>query len=322
MTRLSISIADTDEAYLQSFCASLVNNYSKRFRTCVFTNTEALKKSFDSTDSVVDILLISPEIFNEVLPLERINTLLVFSSSRQVLEIKNDGIINKYQHLDIIVKDIIWAYSQKNNNEIITTSGKRKAKIIGVYSPSGGVGKTSVAVCSAVCCAQSGLPVFYFNYESFNSSNSFISETSEQNLSKILYYLRENSKNLALKIEATKCIDPINKVHFFNSPESSLELDEMEVDEIVCLVETLRDLDQYEVIFIDMASSFNKNIIALMELCDQIVLIHTQESYCNAKLKLFFSELEILKLQTSTAILEKLKIILNKFNPEIPLKAI
>jgi cellulose biosynthesis protein BcsQ len=318
MSRLNLIIADSDEVYLESLSNALINNYSKRFKINIFTNEEALIKFLDSSDFAVDILLISADLCTKIKNSDRINTLILLTGGRLPVGMQGQFAINRYQHIDMIVNEIIGYYSEKNRSEVFFTSEKGKSKVIGVYSPSGGSGKTSLSLCSSIYCAGKGLTVFYLNLENFNSSCPFFKKAGEHNLSKMIYYLKEDNLNITLKIEAIKCVDPVNKVHYFNPPDCSSELNELNPGEISRLIQALRKMDKYDVIFIDMRVGIDKNNKTLLELCDEVFLIYTQEYYSILKLKSFFTELEIFSQREKLSIKEKLRLILNKYLPNMP----
>lgn len=320
MSKLSLVIADVDEAYVESMVDFLASNHSKRFQISSFTREDFLGKHLTQSAKKIDILLISPELYDDSIPREKIGALIVLSSGRFQTEIKDSVSINKYQQADKIASDIINIFTEKNKSEIVLASGSKSTKVVCVYSPVGGAGKTSIAVGASIQCAQNGLSVFYLNLENFDSGHAYFKCNRDQNLSHIFYYIKEKNKNLSLKIEGTRCIDPEFNVHYFLPPDSAQEIDEILPEELKTLVCQLRSMSQYDVVFIDMSSSLTGQNLALLDACDEICLVLTQDTTGNEKFQALLKELNIVSRKYKLVLNEKIKIVLNKYNYNIPLE--
>lgn len=314
--RLRLAIADSDEAYVDSLVNFLISNYSLRFQINSFTRRDCLNDFLLEEGGKVDVLLISRDIFSDSLPVKRAGTVILLADGRRNIESEAFPVVNKFQHGDRLVSNVMNIISDRVFHQDILIERNDRAKIIAVYSPAGGVGKTYITVSSCIRCSQTGMKVFYLNLEEMNSTRSFFDCNSEQNLSNIFFHVKEKSKNLHLKMEGIKCIDSQFNVHFFSPPDSNMEKEDMLPEEAEQLVGCLRQNGDYDLIFIDLSSSFNRINLKLLEMSDEILLIAAPEEMVKAKLKILETEIKKLVCSGNGSISNKVTVILNKYMGE------
>ena len=58
-------------------------------------------------------------------------------------------------------------------NEGFAVKESNKTKLVSVYSPIGGAGKTTIAANACINCAREGMKVFYINLETIGSTFCF-----------------------------------------------------------------------------------------------------------------------------------------------------
>lgn len=320
MARLNLVIADMDEAYTESIVNYLMSSHSQRFQVSSFTQKELLYDFLIRENKKTDILLICPEFYSDSLPKDRVTSIIFLSSGRLSEEVPDCGCVNKYQHGEKLISDVINIFSEKCKSISLNNTGSKATKVAAVYSPVGGSGKTTLSTCMAKQCAKQGLQVFYLNFESIQSTSFFMDSRGDQGLSGILFFLKENNKNLQLKIEGTRLADSGSNVHYFLPPDSMFELEEIEPDEIKRLINELKAMGQYDIIFIDMSSALNSRNLAVMEACDEIFLVFPQDAVSCAKAEIFEKELDILKKRKNLDISDKITIVLNKYNSHMALE--
>ncbi len=320
MTRLKLVIADTDEAYVENIAGYFMLNYSQRFQVCSFTDKTYLIEYLSNESNKTDVLLIGSELYSDEIPQGNVTTVILLESERSNNESKEHYSIDKYQQGDKIANDIYNIYAQRDDAEVISVKGEKSTKIVAVYSPIGGSGKTTIATSCAIHCAQNGLGIFYLNLEDFQSTGLFCDCKRGKNLSNVLYYIKENSKNLQLKIEAAKCIDSEYKLHYFCPPESLLDLQECKPEELKALIGEFKSMSQYDIVFVDMSSSFDDKNIAVLDASDEILLVLPQDAVSDIKIDLFSNEMDILKERKGIDFSDRINLVLNKYNSYMALE--
>lgn len=313
MNRINLIIADTDQSYLDSLANYMLNNHSKWFQLSTFTNRDNLIKSLETSTNMIDILLVNQSLYSEDLPLNKVTSILILSSGRVNEEFSDLTIVNKYQPAEMLVSDILRNYSEKNSDEVINMTGDKKTKVIGVYSPAGGVGKSSLAVNLSVQCASSGMAVFYLNLEDINSTHNYFINENDQNFSNVLFYIKEKSKNLGMKIDSLKSVDASN-VNYFSVQDSVFEIDEMLPEEINNLISELVKISHYDIIFIDMSCILNKRNMSVLKICDKFIYLLTSESVVLEKVKILEKDLERALNNINYNIADKMVLVANKCN--------
>ncbi len=316
MSKLNLVIADTDRYYVEGLAGYLSCRQPHRFQATCFTEESYLTDYLYEPDTVVDILLVSPEMYHLSLPTEGLNTVIMLSPGRHIEEYENCEVINKYQTGDKLVGNILRIYSEKNPGETHISSASKDTKVIGVFSPNGGAGKTSIALGTALYCAQRGKKVFYLSLESIQSTPAFFSCDSGQGLSNIFFFLRESSKNIRLKIEGIRNIDIESGIHFFDPPEITLELEEMSPDEIAFLIGQIKHTDCYDCVMVDLSSELNSRNIAALGACDQIMMVFNGGDIADVKTSLLIKELEAICINKKPDLFKKSTLVLNRFNAD------
>lgn len=320
MSRLKLIIADNDETYVESISGYLMLNYSQRFQVSSFTNKECLIEYISNESNKIDVLLIEDSMYSSDIPKDKVATVILLTAEKINTDDKDYYAISKYQQADKIVSDIFNVYAQKGDGESINITGDKETKLVAVYSPIGGAGKTTISTSCAIQCAQNGLKIFYLNLEDFQSTALFCDCRGEQNLSNILYYLKDKSKNLQLRIEAAKCVDPDYNLHYFRPPESLLDLQDSKPEELKTLLQELKSMGQYDVVFVDMSSSFDDRNIEILDTCDEILLVIPQDAVSDIKVELFSNEMDILKNRKGIDYSDKINLVLNKYNSYMALE--
>lgn len=320
MTRLKLIIADTDETYVESMAGYLMINYSQKFQVSSFTDKQCLIEYLADEGNSIDILLLESSMYSDEIPRKNIENLILLTANKVDSGDNDYFTICKYQQGDKIVSDIFNIYAQKDDGDAVSVTGEKKTKLVAVYSPIGGAGKTTIATSCAIQCAQKGHKIFYLNLEDFQSTPLFCDCKGEHNLSNILFYLKDKSKNLQLRIEGAKLIDTEYNLHYFCPPESLLDLQDSKPEELKTLLEEFRVMGQYDIVFVDMSSSFDDRNIAVLDACDEILLVLPQDAVSDIKIELFSNEMDILKERKGLDLTDKINMVLNKFNAYMALE--
>lgn len=312
MAVIHLVIADKDRAYLDSLVDFIYSKYNNRFYVQAFSNEDTFNDFFNKTDKI-DILLISPDFYSDELDLEKVVAPIVLSAGILTKDIKNCEIISKYQMGDKLVGNILNIFSEKSNCEFITGDGKKKTRFVTFYSPCGGAGTSTLAAGVSVKCVQSGLNAFYLNFEKIAATTAYFdAHGSGENLSKVLFFLKENNKNLALKIEGSRSIDSTTGVHYFLPPENVFDLDELTSDEIKRLIGQFKAMESYDVVIADTGSELNNVSISLLESSDLVFCVLPCDTTAKIKLATLHKAFDILNKRKGLNFEDKMELILNK----------
>jgi len=313
MAKLNIIIADSDEEYMEALERYLGKYYRERIESVCITSQEYLIGYMKKEITNIDILLVTPRFLHE-LNLDNVNTVVLLTDGRIPQEYIKFKSTAKYQEAQKLVRRIIDIYAENNPDEIYTSFNDKKTKVIGVFSPDGGAGKTTISIAISLRSSQRGMNVFYLNLENIPSTQAFLDCNSESNLSDVLYFLKEKSKNLSLKIEGARLEDLASGIHFFAPPDSPLEMNEILENDIIELVSQLRSLNRYDSIVIDMSSVIDEKNLKIFEICDSIICISTPDKISQKKASQFIKALEMIGRLEVETLQAKLKFVVNKYD--------
>ncbi|MEN8907831.1 MAG: hypothetical protein ABF289_17915, partial [Clostridiales bacterium] len=306
-----------DRLYIKNLIKYITSSYQERFYINSFTEKNIFLKYLNEETDKIDILLISYMNYSDDIYSEKINTMIVLTEGNINKDFNGVKAINKYQRVSSLVSEILNIFSESTQEEVYLPVGEKKTKIIGVYSISGGAGKTSVSAAASIISARNNKEIFYLNLESINSSLRFFESNSNHSISKLFYYIKERDKNLQLKIEAIKSVDTNYNVHYFQPQDSALELDDLKPDELTLLVDKFRLMGQYEFVFIDMNNAYDNKNIELIKACDKVIVLLDYNPISDYKVNIFEREIDILSNRLGINIFDKLMPVINKFNPNM-----
>jgi hypothetical protein len=320
MSRINLVIADHDSEYVESLVAFILSKHSARFRVSSFTNARQLADYVLNNEQRADIFLVNSSIYNEAVKvynkavnLNSIKSIIILTDNMSTGELHGCKSIYKYQHGDAIINSIIKILSEDSENRSFNIKGNKKTILAAVYSPAGGTGKTSIALGCSILCSRENLSVFYLNLEDMPPIGFFPSNDSNANLSNVVFHIKYRTKNFDLRIEGCRSTHQDYGIHYFAPPDSVSELDELKDEDALFLVDRLQAIGQYDVVFIDMCSSFSKRNRTLLEVCDYVFFVHIAGKVPACKARAFSREISIMMQEEDTAIPDKLIPVLNKY---------
>ncbi len=310
MGRLSLIIADNDVEYLTKFEKFLLVNHPQRFDVFSFSSFCLLSDFLCSADKS-DILLVDSKMYKKELNFQNIEVVMFLSDDGMELIPEGFETIAKYQHAERLVMEILRLYADKSLKTCMMY-GNADTRVVCVYSPIGGVGKTSIAAGCSILCARKGMKAFYLNLEEVPSTNLFFCSETEQSFSNVIYHLKGKGSNLGLKLEGAKCCDLQTGVHFFTPPDSIFEMEELSNHDVVRLVNVLKASAAYDTVFIDMSCGLNQRNTALLGCVDIILLVLAPDDTSTVKTKQLKAGFDMLKHKYGIELAGRVITILNK----------
>ena len=291
MAKINIVLADSDELYLNKLTDYFMEK-TNMFVVSSFTSKESLSKYISDRQNKIDIIVFTEDLADGAIGAADIPA-KVFLSGGTFSSITGYETVNKYQKAEKLVNAILMIYAEKTGRVEAVTTGDKLTKVIGVYSPVGGCGKTTLALTLAIHLAGSGKRVFYLNYEIINSTAEFLNTAPSGNLSDVLLSVKTKGANVGLTIVANKYSDRMTKISFINPPESALEVNELTISEQSRLIRELDSLGEFDVVVVDFDSGFTLSKIELLDACSVILMPFTSDTMSLRKIRLMMSELRM-----------------------------
>ena len=267
MIKKVMILAGRDEMYLNNLKFYLMEN-APQLDLITFTNVDKLNQ-YLAGDPLVDILVI-----DETMAGDRINAGTSVEAkillSGSMVPLDGFEMVKKYQKVGNLLNDILLKYAEKTGTADVI-HGEKRTKIVSFYSPAGGTGKTTLALALASASAKSGMRTFYLNLEGIDSVRNILAPT-HGTMSDVLLALKAKGMRADIKVAACAGQDVNGGFYYLPGVESISEYEETNGDELKSLVETLRDLGEYDLIVLDIDSGFSSKIHNVLD-CSNIIFV-------------------------------------------------
>lgn len=307
-------IADQDEKYI-TLLTTLINKEEKNSFIVRGFSKKSLLKSYLQEQSV-DILLISPKFYDEELKKLQLKNVMLLSEGTIPNELSTFSVVFKYQSTEQIIKDVIRFFSEKSQEHLII-SNKKQVNIIGVYSPIGRSGKTSISIILSAVLARYK-KVLYLYLEPYDNLLYFVGKnTSQYGLSDLLYYVKQKHPNLGLKIQGMK--ESFLGFDYILPIKCYADLLETSIEDYMYLLNSIKNDTCYDTIVINFNNNMVKDIIEQLNLCDNILTLIQPEK---STVLQFNSWQNNIKLLQKEKILDKMVFVSNQCLPTNDLKDI
>jgi len=204
--------------------------------------------------------------------------------SEQSSEILSESIgkVRKYQRISSIVSDILEHYATVAPG--LGNLGAGKGRIVAVWSPAGGVGKTSVALAYATRKVSQGMSVTYLDLEHFSGTDAFFAGEGKS----ISALFEKLSSNAELLVKSVRQRDAGSGIDYFMPPTNYDDINELTIDDIDLLSDVCaRDCD---FLVIDLPSLCDKRTKSVLDLANLILVVSDGTKTSQAKLNIFCSQ--------------------------------
>ncbi len=312
--KIKLAILEKDTVYLQRIVSAFNNKYADKLEIYSFTEKDMAIKT--AREAKINVLLAGEEyqITPEMLP-ERC-AFAWFVDTPDVENINQCHAICKFQKIDLIYKQIISLYSEVAG-DIVTSKngGDASAKVISFLSPAGGVGCSTAAAAGAMFLARMGKRVLYLNLEKYGSVETFFQGMGQGDLSDMLYAIKSQKSNLALKLEGIVKQDK-SGVCFLSECKIVLDRLEMKKEDVEALLTQIQLGENYDHIILDSDFSFDSFEMEVMRRSDGIVLVSNGSQNANMKIRKVYNALGILEQQGEVRVTHKMMLLYNRFHSQ------
>lgn len=307
--RINIVIADCDKAYVNRL-VNYIAEKNNQLNISFFTEMRSMVGYISDKANNINILLFSGDMYCPEIDSVKISTKLMLSDGAYATQEKYET-INKYQRADDFINEVLIKYAADTGN-VGAISGERTdgTRIIAVYSPVGGCGKTALALALARLCAVNDKKTLYLNYEKINSTAGLFEKVGKYTMSEILLEAKSTGGNPGIKTTMCANLEDEAGFYYIDPPECAEEYNEVSGKETAKIISSIREINQFDVVVIDMDSGYTETNFLVLSECDCVVMPFTSKKVSVDKIRYFINETEMNeKLNGITA---KLVLIENK----------
>ena len=215
-------------------------------------------------------------------------------------EFSSQPVIYKYQSAENILREIMYYYSGQDTEGTYITGVGKENRLIGVYSPVGGIGKTVFALTLGQILAESR-NLLYLNLEE-NSGMAEFMGSGHWNMSDLIYFLRQKN-NTQFLYRLNSMVQKLDRMDYIPPCDSYTDFRQIELEEWNYLLRLIRTRSSYDVIILDLGNAMGHEP-ELLQQCDGIYMPVRQDMISRAKIsqwERYISDLDNLQ------VLEKLQ---------------
>ena len=296
--RVKTLIATSDTAYTQHISQYISEYHANIIEVSVCNTVEHLRNTLSAKR--YDVAFMDADLIKEA-DLSGVKLPLLLWSHQDATETSIvPGRVIKHRRISKTVSDVLEKYAKVSGN--INLPEERAGKITAVWSPAGGVGKTSVALACATAFATEEKEVFYLNLEAFSSIPAYFQEKSKS-ISAVFEMLGTDSGNV--KILTQGICDMSNGIKYLCSPENFDDMSILSVENVRELVTCCADTT--DELIVDLSAVCDARTRQVFELADNILLIIDNTDSSQHKLMQFMTQSNVFE-----CIKDKITLIKNK----------
>ncbi len=282
---ISIAIVDKDLDYLSRLVEGLT---PFDLTISVYTNVENLEEAIPKKK--FDVVLFDPDVCDRTIIFGETTKLPVCLYSDECMNsMRYDNVVKvaKYQRISNIYNEILREFADKAGGaQGLDKSGQ--TTVVSVYSPTGGAGKTTVALSLAAKIRDLGEEVLFLSLEQISSS-SVVNPSVEEGVTALLSSINDKNVNFELKVRGL-AKRGIKDIFYIEGFERIVDYMDVSADEITDLIAAIKRLGFYKSIILDLGSSVDSKTKAILETSDHVVLVQTPDEIGNAKMDSFVNQ--------------------------------
>lgn len=280
--KIHLLIADSDQDYAEHLSRVLLEKYADMFEMSSCSSAEQLSEILSRRK--YDVALLSPELA-EGIDLQAVQIPLLLWDGSSAERQKGIDSLQKYQRISAIAGEVLRRFAEISSFGI--DPGCTKARITVVWSPAGGVGKTTAALAYAAQKVSKGQRSVYLDLEPFSSLSAFFTENGKS-ISSVFEKLDERAE---LMLQSIRQEDSGSGIYYFCRPDNYEDISILTEEDTVRLAEAAAvEADE---LVIDLGAGYDHRIAALLDLADTVLFVIDGSKLCQTKWEQFQTQHEL-----------------------------
>lgn len=289
----NIVIADVNNEYVERLVSFIQKKYGDTYKIQIINEKSQLRTYIQKNKC--EILLFAPELYDANIYFKNVKLPVVLLEDDEMIDLpdKLRWSINKYTRITKMI-----AYLEEEYEEV----EKNRPIIYGMYSPAGGVGRSTIAVAAALTYAKAGKKVLYVNLEDIDGTGMFFEEEPVE--PGFLEGYRPQDSYDTLIAEHIKQDVGTNVMYF---ERESIGVESNIITQLPIILERVIDNNIANIIVVDFSCDDKQINDQVLEVVDYLAVIGNTHMHAVYKLKKW---LEMTHIQEK--IKEKLKLVINQ----------
>ena len=303
MKKNIFAVCDLEVDYAFNFMDYLNQKKNLPFEIQAFTTAESLLAY--GKENHIELLLISDKAMRKEVRDLGIGKIIILSEGVHPPELDQYSSVYKYQSSSDVIREVMACYGEEKSLDPVTFPVLKKTmEIIGVFSPLGRCLKTSFALALGQILAKERA-VLYLNLEEYSGFEEMLGKGFAQNLSDLLYYVRQDNQNLLYKMNSM--IQTINNLDYVPPVQMPADIRTTAWQDWERLLQMIMLDSSYEMIVLDIGCGIDENF-QLLDMCKKIYMPVLSDAVSQCKIAQFEN---LVRIWDYPQILEKTE----KINP-------
>lgn len=307
--KIRLGILDSNSRYIRRLIDYFSSHYAEELVISAFSDFDRLEEHLSR--SRLDVLLAEEDLLPETFEPPKSTILAYLSESPDIQTIRDVRAVCKYQKTEQLYREILNLYAELDRR----ASYRMSADACPVYlfmGAAGGVGTTTAAAACAVNLTNVGYKVLYLNLEDNGTIAEIFTGDGQMTLSDVLYEIKSNKSNLALKLESMIRKDKTG-VYFYEPFAVTLDAREMMADDLKEMLTLLTKYGSFDYVIVDSESAITDRRETLLKFATRILLVSDGNKNANRKLERTLQEFVIKDEHEDDRVFAKTQVVYNRF---------
>ena len=253
MKKNIFAVCDLEVDYALNFMDYLNQKKNIPFEIQAFTTVESLIAYGKNIH--IELLLISQKAMCRQVQELEIGKIVILSEGVHPPELDRYPSVYKYQASSDVVREVMACYgAEKAVTPVAFPVLKKTTVIYGIYSPVGRCLKTSFALTLGQILAKEKA-VLYLNLEEYAGFEELMGKGFSQNLSDLLYFVRQENGNLIYKMNGM--IQTVNNLDYIPPVRTPEDIRGTEWEDWENLIKEIVSHSSYEVVILDIGGAID-----------------------------------------------------------------
>lgn len=308
--KIKLTILESDSAYLRKVVPMFNSKFAEELEIYSFTDMDVAMECVE--EKKIDVFLAGENFKIDITKLPKRCGFAYLVESPDINLVDSQKAICKFQKGELLYKQILSIYSEHVPNiSGVSNTENGTMKTIAITSPCGGTGTSTVTAACAIALSNAGYRVLYLNAEIYGDADMFFSCDGQFDFSDVIYAVKSNKTNRALKLQSTVKQDQTG-VYYFSSVRVPLDMMEMSLKDYITLQNEFKALGVYDYVVMDTPFPMNQQGYELFNYCNSIVIVGDSTDTSMAKINKAICGLKIMDEQSEATILPRTWILYNK----------
>ena len=267
MKKNIFAVCDLEVDYALNFMDYLNHKKNIPFEIQAFTNVESLI-AYGKMNHIELLLISQKAMCRQVQELE-IGKIVILSEGVHPPDLDRYPSVYKYQASSDVVREVMACYgAEKAVAPAVFPVLKKTTEIYAVYSPLGRCLKTSFALTLGQILAKERA-VLYLNLEEYSGFEEMLGKGFAQNLSDLLYFVRQENGNLIYKMNSM--VQTINNLDFIPPVRTPEDIRGTAWEDWEKLVQEIVLHSNYEFVILDIGGAVD-GTFQVLDMCRKIYM--------------------------------------------------